>query len=79
MKELFKAGKAVLKKGINFGGDSDSDYRNIYGEPGTFQHAHNAYRKTGSPCPKNDGGTIQRLKVGGRSGHFCPVHQKLFS
>jgi len=73
---LYKAMREVLTKGIDFGGDSDSDYRNIYGEPGKFQHSHNAYRRTGEKCPKKGcDGIIERIVVGGRSGHFCPVHQ----
>lgn len=79
MKAMFKATKPLLKRGIDFGGDSDSDYRNIYGEPGKFQNKHHAYRQTGKPCPKRDGGTITRLVVGARSAHFCPVHQKRYS
>jgi formamidopyrimidine-DNA glycosylase len=42
MKAMFKATKPMLERGIDFGGDSDSDYRNIYGEPGKFQNKHNA-------------------------------------
>lgn len=80
LKPLYKGMIAVLKKGIDFGGDSTSDYRDITGKRGTFQHAHNVYRKTGKPCPKKGcKGTIERLPFGGRSAHFCPVHQKLFS
>jgi formamidopyrimidine-DNA glycosylase len=79
LKKLYASMCDVLKKGIDFGGDSDSDYRNIYGEPGKFQHTHNAYRKTGKPCPKkNCSGVIKRIKVGGRSAHFCDTHQKLY-
>jgi formamidopyrimidine-DNA glycosylase len=78
-KKMFAASKAILKKGINFGGDSDSDYRNIYGEKGKFQSRHNAYRRTGKPCPKKDSGIIQRKMIAGRSGHFCNKHQKLFT
>ena len=79
LKKLFPAMKEVLKKGIDFGGDSMSDYRNILGERGRFQHAHNAYRLTGTKCKmKNCKGIIKRLKVGGRSAHFCNVHQKKF-
>lgn len=78
IKKLYKAMRDVLKKGLNFGGDSTSDYRNIYGLPGKFQHEHNVYRRAGKPCPKNDGGIIERIKVGGRSGHFCPIHQTLY-
>lgn len=77
LKILYKSIKEVLLKGIDFGGDSTSDYRNIDGERGKFQAQHNAYRLTGKPCKKKDGGTIIRKIVGGRSAHYCNVHQKL--
>ncbi|HEY4511561.1 MAG TPA: bifunctional DNA-formamidopyrimidine glycosylase/DNA-(apurinic or apyrimidinic site) lyase [Candidatus Paceibacterota bacterium] len=77
MKKLFVAAKTVLKKGIDFQGDSMSDYRNPYGEPGKFQTKHHAYRKTGKHCEKKGCmGTIRRMIVGGRSAHFCDTHQK---
>jgi formamidopyrimidine-DNA glycosylase len=78
-KEMFNAMKKVLKQGINFGGDSMSDYRNIKGEHGHFQEHHEAYRRTGKKCSRRDGGTIRRIMVGGRSGHYCDKHQKLFN
>jgi formamidopyrimidine-DNA glycosylase len=74
---MFKAMQEVLNKGIDFGGDSMSDYRNIKGEKGKFQEHHQAYRRTGKSCTKKDcKGTIIRKKVGGRSAHFCDTHQK---
>lgn len=76
-KKLWKNVKPVLEKGLKFGGDSTSDYRNVYGEHGNFHHAHNAYRKTGKACTKkNCKGTITRIVIGGRSAHFCETHQK---
>ena len=79
LKLMFIAMKKTLEKGIDFGGDSMSDYRNIYGERGRFQNKHNAYRKTGEKCLKRGcKGIIERLVIGARSAHFCPVHQKLF-
>ena len=76
---LYKGMISVLKKGIDFGGDSTSDYRDITGKRGAFQHAHNVYRREGKPCPKRGcKGVIERLPFGGRSAHFCPVHQKLY-
>jgi formamidopyrimidine-DNA glycosylase len=76
---LYKGMIAVLKKGIDFGGDSTSDYRDITGNRGKFQHAHNVYRRAGKPCPKRGcKGVIEKLPFGGRSAHFCPVHQKLY-
>lgn len=74
--ELFHAVVTVLAKGIDFGGDSTSDYRQIDGTRGAFSHEHNAYRRTGAPCRKRGcKGAILRTVVGGRSAHFCPVHQ----
>ncbi|MBX4210692.1 bifunctional DNA-formamidopyrimidine glycosylase/DNA-(apurinic or apyrimidinic site) lyase [Candidatus Parcubacteria bacterium] len=76
---IYASMKKVLKKGIDFGGDSMSDYRNIEGERGTFQEAHNVYRKTGQICGKSGcGGKIVRKIIGGRSAHFCPKHQRQF-
>lgn len=78
MKKLFAGMKEVLRKGINFGGDSTSDYRNINGQPGKFSHHHNAYRLTGKPCGKQGcKGVILRTVVGARSAHYCSEHQKL--
>lgn len=77
-KLILKAIKKILIKSINFGGDSMSDYRNIYGLPGKFQAHHQAYRRIGKKCrEKNCKGVIQRKTVSGRSAHFCSVHQKL--
>jgi formamidopyrimidine-DNA glycosylase len=80
LKKLYEEMKKVLEKGIDFGGDSMSDYRNIHGVRGKFQNEHNVYQLKGEKCRKiGCGGTIERIKVGGRSGHFCPKHQKLFA
>jgi formamidopyrimidine-DNA glycosylase len=80
MKQLYDAVKEVLNKGIDFGGDSTSDYRDINGMRGTFQGEHNAYRKTKEKCSKRGcKGVILRKVIGGRSAHFCSVHQKLFT
>src|SRR3989338_10712301 len=62
LEKMYKATKIILRKGINFGGDSMSDYRNIYGERGRFQNKHQAYRKTGEKCAKkNCRGIIVRI------------------
>ena len=79
--KMFKAMKDVLAKGVLLGGDSMSDYRNAFGEKGGFQKCHQAYRRTGKPCEKpgcrgKKEAIITRIKVGGRSAHFCPFHQK---
>lgn len=76
--KIFKAMGETLRSGIDFGGDSMSDYRNIHGERGKFQEKHNAYKKTGKKCSKAGcKGIIVRIKIGGRSAHYCDIHQKL--
>lgn len=79
-KKVYTAMITVLKKGIDFGGDSTSDYRNIYGQPGKFHENHMAYKNKGQKClQKNCGGTILREVINGRSAHFCNMHQKLYN
>jgi formamidopyrimidine-DNA glycosylase len=76
LKRIFNAIKKVLKKGIEAKGDSMSDYRRPSGEKGRYQEIQNAYQMTGQKCRKHDGGIIKRIKIGGRSAHFCPIHQR---
>lgn len=74
---IFQSIKKLLTKGIDFGGDSMSDYVNIYGEKGAFQMHHMAYQRKGQKCMKKGcGGVIIREMIGGRSAHFCFKHQK---
>ncbi|MFZ2205691.1 MAG: DNA-formamidopyrimidine glycosylase [Minisyncoccia bacterium] len=75
-KKMFQVTKDTLTKGIDFGGDSMSDYRNIYGLPGKFQLHHEAYRRTGEKCRrKGCKGVIIRKVINSRSAHFCSIHQ----
>lgn len=77
-KLLYKSILQTLSRGINLGGDSTSDYRNIHGEKGAFHEQHYAYRKTGTKCQKRAcPGIIKRIVLAGRSTHFCSEHQKL--
>jgi formamidopyrimidine-DNA glycosylase len=79
LKNLYRSMLTVLKRGIDFGGDSTSDYRDINGERGKFQSHHNVYRMTKQKCKKKGcSGVIMRKVINGRSAHFCSVHQKLF-
>ncbi|HAE36930.1 MAG: Formamidopyrimidine-DNA glycosylase [Candidatus Nomurabacteria bacterium GW2011_GWF2_35_66] len=76
---LYKSMQEVLNKGIDFGGDSMSDYRDIDGKRGNFQNHHNVYRKNKELCGKRGcRGVIMRKVLDGRSAHFCDTHQKLF-
>ena len=76
-KTLTKHIKEILSKGIDFGGDSMSDYRNPDGLPGEFQLHHNAYRRTNKKCNrKKCEGIIKRIVLGGRGTHYCNTCQR---
>ena len=77
LKKIYNSVLKILKKAIKAGGTSIEDYRKISGEMGRYQDYTKAYHQHGEKCSKKDGGVIQRIKVGGRSAHFCPKHQKL--
>ncbi len=80
LKKLYASIKQTLAQGIDFGGDSMSDYRNVNGEKGAFQESHQAYRRTGKKCGRRGcKGKIVRIVLGGRGTHYCNVHQKAAS
>jgi formamidopyrimidine-DNA glycosylase len=67
---LWQAIRAVLEEGIARNGASiDWVYRG-----GDFQNHFRAYQRTGQPCPVC-GALIERLVVGQRGTHICPVCQ----
>ena len=74
-KALYSAIKNILKKGVKYRGTSDSDYFDLKGETGNFQKHLRVYRQTGKPCFRCRG-KVERLKIAGRSAHFCPICQK---
>jgi formamidopyrimidine-DNA glycosylase len=68
---LHQAIQEVLRQGIaRFGASLDWIYRG-----GEFQNDFNAYGRTGHPCPVC-GTAIEKILVGQRGTHFCPVCQK---
>ena len=77
LKTIYNSTKKILKRALEARGTSDSDYRDPFGKKGLYQEMLFVYGLEGEKCQKKDGGTIARLKIGGRSAHFCPVHQKL--
>lgn len=77
LKKMFGSIVKILKKAIKLGGSSVEDYRMPSGEMGGYQDVIKAYQREGEKCSKKDGGIIKRIKLGGRSAHFCPVHQVL--
>jgi len=77
LKKIFDAVKSILKKAVKLRGTSTSDYRDTAGRPGRYGNVRLVYQREGEPCPRSCSGKIVRLKIGGRSAHFCPSCQKL--
>jgi len=61
----------ILRKAIDQRGSSISSFLDAEGKPGGYQKWHQAYQRTGHPCPRC-GTTIRRAIFAGRSSHFCP-------
>ncbi len=74
LKKILSNIKSVLKEALEKRGTSIADYRDIHGRPGHYQEELEAYQQHGEPCSRC-GTTIKRIKVGGRSAHFCPSCQ----
>ncbi|HEV2658992.1 MAG TPA: bifunctional DNA-formamidopyrimidine glycosylase/DNA-(apurinic or apyrimidinic site) lyase [Ktedonobacteraceae bacterium] len=73
---LYEGIVAVLTLGIEHGGTSFNDYRDLWGEAGdNYNHVH-VYKQEGRPCQRC-GSLIERLVIAQRSAHFCPTCQRL--
>lgn len=66
--------RASLRLGIDSGGTTLRDYRNIDGQQGENAKNLRAYGREGSAC-KRCGTPIERLTFGGRSAFLCPSCQ----
>ena len=77
LKAIFEAIKKILKKAVKLRGTSTSDYRDTSGKKGGYGNVRLAYQHEGEKCPNKCGGVIKRIKIGGRSSHFCPNCQKI--
>lgn len=72
---LHRAIIEVLQTAIDKGGTTFSDFLNLLGVNGNYGGVAWVYRRTGQPC-RVCGNMINRIKLGGRSTHFCPQCQK---
>ena len=75
-KELYRAIRTVLRAGIDLGGESFADYRNVEGEKGRFDSKRKVYQREGQPCSRCNV-AIKRVMFGGRSAFYCPKCQPL--
>ncbi len=74
---LAAAIRRVLAEALKAGGSTlgDGAYRLPDARPGYFQHAHKVYGRAAQPCRRCQT-AIVRIKIAGRSTHFCPVCQR---
>jgi formamidopyrimidine-DNA glycosylase len=64
----------VLHAGIKAGGTTFSDFRDVQGINGNYGGEAWVYDRKGQPC-RACGTSIERLKLAGRSAHYCPCCQ----
>lgn len=75
MAALHAAIQKVLQMGIEREGASITNYLKPDGSRGRMQNTVAVFRRTGDACYQC-GSPIQRIVLGGRSTHFCPVCQQ---
>jgi formamidopyrimidine-DNA glycosylase len=66
----------ALEAGLDLGGASIDDYRDVRGGRGSMQDEFLVHTREGEACLRDDGGVIQRIVVTGRSTYYCPVCQE---
>jgi len=73
--KIFQGIKKILPAAIKLKGTSADNYLDAFGRKGEFLRKLKVYGREGQKCVKCKG-RIKRVKLGGRSAHFCPVCQK---
>ena len=76
VQRLHKAIRRVLVAALEDRGASFSDYVDASGREGRHQFRVQVFRRTGQPCYVC-GREIARMKIAGRSSHFCSMCQPL--
>lgn len=74
IKRLHQAIIEVLQKGIDEGGTTFSHFRDVMGINGNYSGVAWVYGRFGQSC-RVCGTSIERMKLAGRSSHFCPQCQ----
>ena len=68
--------KKILKAAIKAHGSSVEHYVDACGKKGNYVKQHKVYQREGQKCLRC-GSVIKRIKIGGRSAHFCSKCQKI--
>ena len=76
IKAIYVATKNTLSRAVKMRGTSFSDFRDLSGRRGKFGDSRRVYKRNGEMCLRCSS-VIERVKIGGRSAHFCPRCQKI--
>lgn len=76
LSKIYSAMKIILKKAVRLRGTSISDFRDTAGALGKYADVRLVYRREGESC-RRCRALIKRVKMNGRSAHFCPACQRL--
>jgi formamidopyrimidine-DNA glycosylase len=71
---IVSAAQRVMKRSIETGGSSISDYVTPDGSDGGYQDERKVYARKGVPCPVSNT-PIRRVVIATRSTHYCPECQ----
>jgi formamidopyrimidine-DNA glycosylase len=75
IKNLYQSIRKVLVWALKYKGVSTDTYVDIFGKKGELVPLLKVYHRQGQKCLRCRG-TIEKIKLGGRSAHFCPKCQK---
>lgn len=73
--ELFNCLEKVMRQAIVWGGASDNDYRDAFGQKGEVQEHFEVYNREGEPCHRCKT-PVTKISLGGRGTYFCPACQR---
>ena len=72
---IVEAVQRAMRRSIETGGSSISDFFAPDGADGRYQDERKVYARPGEPCPAC-GAPIRRIVLGQRAAHYCPRCQK---
>ena len=73
--KIEEATTSILNRAIACRGTTVSDWRDLFGRKGEYQHYLKVYARQGCPCPRCQA-AIQFMHLSGRGTYFCPTCQK---
>jgi len=76
IKAIYQNIRKILTEAIKLKGTSANLYLDAYGRQGDFLNHLKVYGREGEKCYRCKD-IIKRIKLGGRSAHFCPACQRL--